>query len=103
MPPQRRQVRKASKARPAKRKRSTGEFSETGYTTPKTSFNPKTGEPTRPFSRSFARGAASKTYWDLPKRARSAAGLQSQLILPSRAIEKTIGRAMRKKTVRKKK
>ena len=86
--PARRQVRKASKAKPAQRKRSTGEFSETGYTTPPR--NKKTGQPTR----------------RLLKAARSAAGLQSQLIVPTRAIEKSlpllkkVGRAKRAVTKR---
>ena len=70
--PARKGIRKASKAKPAQRKRATGEFSETGYTTPPR--NKKTGQPTR----------------RILKAARSAAGLQSQLIVPTRAIKKSL-------------
>jgi len=83
MPAPRQRVRKTSKATQRKRKRSIGEFSETGYTTPSrrktsplgvgqraatskrpflgagdvTRFNPKTGEPTRRPSARAPRGA----------------------------------------------
>jgi len=81
--PARRQARKASKARPPKRKRSIGEFSETG-------FNPKTGEPT---GYAAMRKAARAT---LPFR-------MSHLVVPAAATERAAGRVMRKKTIRKKK
>jgi len=68
-------AKRVSRPKATRRKRSSGEFSETGYTTPKAlRGTQKTGQPAR----------------RILKAARSAAGLQSQLIVPTRAIEKSL-------------
>ena len=67
-------ARRVSRPKATRRKRSTGEFSETGYTTPKRSFSPKTGQPTR-------RVTSKPTI-------RSSAGLALEGIVPLRSIKK---------------
>ena len=85
--PKRRQAQKMTKPKPARPFLGAGDMTRSGRSKTKpTNFNPKTGEPTR---RIF-------------KTARKAASLQSQLIVPARAWEKTVGRALRKKAVRRK-